>query len=324
MAPVPSPARLPSADSHCPLVRAIRRPYAASMMETETPPAKDRTRSTALRHLVRVFLSLLMIAGIPLCLLAGCQSKLIYFPRPYAAGMTEQWLEKTKGRPIDFATSQGHQRAFLQGELKSPRNLWIVCGGNGTVALDWSEWIETHAPRGDAWLLVDFPGYGNCEGSPSPGRIRESLRAAVPLASEAIGWSRGPDPARLRFFGHSLGGAACLIAATEFRIQRGVLLAPFTSTMDMCHVVTGLPLGFLVTHRFDNEARLAELSARGSGEVIILHGTDDEVIPVAMSRKLAAGHKDVIRLVEIPGARHNTIQDRHAEKVSEAIREAGR
>lgn len=73
------------------------------------------------------------------------------------------------------------------------------------MALDWSTWIEKHAPQEDAWLLVDFPGYGDCEGAPSPGRIQESMRAAVPIASEKIGWLRDPDPKRLRFFGHSLG-----------------------------------------------------------------------------------------------------------------------
>ncbi len=114
-----------------------------------------------------------------------------------------------------------------------------------------------------------------------------------------------------------------MICATEFKIQRGVLLAPFTSTMDMANVVTGLPVGFLVTHRFDNEARLAELAERGRGEVIILHGSDDESIPVTMSRKLADQRKEVVHFIEIPGGRHNTIQDQNAENLSDALRQIG-
>lgn len=264
-----------------------------------------------------------MITAIPLAVLAGCQSKLIYFPRPYAQGTTAEWAHRTAGKRIDFKTSQGNQRAFLQGNLTTPRNLWIVCGGNGTVALDWSEWLENHAPKEDAWLLVDFPGYGDCEGAPSPARIRESLKISVPLAIEQFGWSGPVDPGRLRFFGHSLGGAACLIAASEFKIQRGVLIAPFTSTMDMSRTITGLPLGFLVWHRFDNSARLAEIAARGPGEVIVFHGTDDETIPVWMSRTLAAQQKQIVRLREIPGGRHNLIQETHAEAVAAALQETG-
>lgn len=276
-----------------------------------------------LRHYLRFVWFLLAIATVPLLLLAGCQSQFIYFPRPYADGITADWQKQTGGRPIDFTTSQGKQRAFLQGNLKSPRNLWIVCGGNGTVALDWSEWLNENAPKEDAWLLVDFPGYGDCEGAPNPKRIHESLKTVVPLAARAIGWSNPPAPARLRFFGHSLGSATCLIAAPEFGIQRGVLVSPFTSTMDMSRVATGLPLGFLVWHRYDNSARLAEISARAPGKVIILHGTDDEAIPVWMSRELAAEHPELVTLKEIPGGRHNTIPETHGSILSEALREIG-
>ena len=277
-----------------------------------------------LRHFLRmILLLLLVIAGIPLVLLAGCQSKLIYFPRPYTPGTTAEWQRQTAGRPVNFTTSQGNQRAFLQGNLKSPRNLWIFCGGNGTVALDWYEWLQIHAPKEDAWLLVDFPGYGDCKGAPNPRRIHETLKTVVPLAAREIGWDHPPDPARLRIFGHSLGSAACLLAASEFKIQQGVLISPFTSTMDMSRALTGLPLGFIVWHRFDNSARLAELAARGPGEVIILHGTDDEAIPVWMSRTLAAQQKQIVRLREIPGGRHNSIPETHPEMISEALKEIG-
>lgn len=271
------------------------------------------------RLIFRALRFLLLVALVPLGMIVGCQSKLIYFPRPYPAGTVSAWSQGTSGKIIDYRTSQGAQRAFLQGNLKSPRNLWIVCGGNGTVALDWSEWIMAHAPAEDAWLLVDFPGYGDSEGAATPGRIRESLGKCVPLAMAETRL----ETERLRFFGHSLGSAACLIAATEFKIQRGVLISPFTSTMDMSRAMTGLPLGFMVWHRFDNAARLAELASRGPGEVIILHGSDDEVIPVAMGRSLAAGQKETVRLREIPGGRHNTIQETHAAEVAEALRECG-
>ncbi len=278
-----------------------------------------------LRHLLRrILLLVFVITVIPLVFLAGCQSKLLYHPRPYAPGTTAEWQQRNSGKKLEFTTSQGQQRAFLQGNLKSPRNLWIFCAGNGTLALDWSEWIQQHAPPEDAWLLVDYPGYGESTGSPNPARIRENLKSAVPLAMREIGWTSPTDPRRLRFFGHSLGSAASLIAASEFSIQRGVLISPFTSTMEMSQALTGLPLGFLVWHRFDNSSRLTELEARGPGNVIILHGSDDEVIPVRMGRTLAAQHPKVVRFIEIPGGRHNTIQEEHTDKVTAALHEIGK
>lgn len=296
------------------------------LSDNATPLSKP-VAPTLRRRLLRLAVVLGVLALVPWVLLVSCQSKLIYFPRPYSGDEARDWQDLSGGKVLDYTTSQGTQRAFLQGELKSPRNLWVVCAGNGSVALDWSHWFKDRAPKGDAWLLVDYPGYGDCEGKPSPGHIAESLRAVVPLAAKEVGLPIGadgkPEAGRLRFFGHSLGAAVSLVAASEFGIQRGVLLTPFTSTMDMSKAMTGLPLGFMVWHRFDNEARLGELAKRGPGSVVILHGTDDEAIPVEMGRKLAAERKDVVRLVEIPGGRHNTLQETNTAEVVRAMVEVG-
>jgi pimeloyl-ACP methyl ester carboxylesterase len=279
------------------------------------------SRSFALRFLARLLAVAALLALVPLGLFTSCQSKLIYFPRPYPDEVPAQWAAETKGKAIDYTTSQGAQRAWLLGNRKSPEHLWIVCGGNGTLALEWSPWLRAHAPGDDAWLLVDFPGYGDCKGSPSPGRIRESFNQVLPAATGELGWSLPADSNKLRFFGHSLGAAAVLIAASDHHIQQGVLLAPFTSTMDMAREVVGLPVGFLVWHRFDNRARLADLTARGPAKVIILHGTHDEVIPVAMGRELAAGQPGTATLREIRGGRHNDVQERAQPELTRALEE---
>ena len=271
---------------------------------------------------IRILAALLFAIIAPLALVTSCQSGLIYFPRPYPPGTAERWSSETKGRLLDYRTSQGRQRAFLQGRLTSPRHLWIVCGGNGTVALDWSDWLLENAPREDAYLLFDMPGYGDSEGKPNPSRIRESLQAVVPLAMAEV--SLAEQPERLRFFGHSLGAAVVMEAAGEFRIQRGVMLSPFTSTMEMAREITGLPIGFLVWHRFDNMARLDDLDRRGPGMVVVVHGADDEVIPAAMGRKLADSHPDTCRFIEVAGARHNTVPETAPEVLMKALEDASR
>jgi pimeloyl-ACP methyl ester carboxylesterase len=267
-----------------------------------------------------VVMGLLLVAGLVL-LITGCQSKLIYFPRDYPAGATTKWQAMSGGRIIDYRTGQGAQQAYLLGNLKQPARLWVVCGGNATLALEWSAWLRANAPGDDAWLLVDYPGYGECEGSPTPGRIRESFRELLPIAAREVGLSLPADADRLRFFAHSLGGSAALIAACDHGIRQGVLMAPFTSTMDMARRVIGLPVGFLVWHRYDNEARLDELVAAGPIKIVIVHGARDEIIPVAMGRSLAARHPQVITLREIPDGHHNDLQEVGREALVEAIRE---
>jgi len=276
-----------------------------------------------MKRIMRVLGPLAIVAMAPFLLIAACQSKLLYMPRPYPPGVVEKWRHNMDGRTVDYTTSQGRQRAFLQGNLDSPRNLWVVCGGNGTLALEWSSWISRHAPREDAWLLVDFPGYGESEGAPNPNNIRESFQTLIPIATDSIGLGATPDPSRLRFFGHSLGAAACLIAASEFDIRDGVLLSPFTSTMDMSRLVVGIPVGFLVTHRFDNRARLDEILAAGTANITILHGTHDEVIPFEMGQALAEGREGSVRFIPIDGGRHNDIPTQHPDPLARALATSG-
>lgn len=148
-----------------------------------------------LSRMLRVLVALLLIVVAPLFLFSACQSKFIYMPRPYQSEVVGNWQQHTGGKPIEFTTSQGSQRAFLQGNLKSPRNLWIVCGGNATLALEWSPWLAANGPTEDAWLIVDFPGYGDSDGTPNPATIRESFR----LSGPSIGgvWQGGISPSAI-------------------------------------------------------------------------------------------------------------------------------
>ena len=274
------------------------------------------------RLLRRISLAILLpLAGV-LALLTGCQSKLIYFPRPYGPDHVARWDAEPGTIVIDYATSDGKQQAYLLSSSAKPERLWLVCGGNGTLALEWSDWLRENGPPQDAWLLVDIPGYGACQGSPRPSSIRRTLKAALPAGMESLKWSLPADHAKLRFFGHSLGSAVTLMAADEFDLRRGVQLTPFTSSMEMTEAMLGVDLGFIVWHRFDNRARLTDLAKHDGAAIFILHGDNDESIPVTMSRDLAKEFPGLVRYTEIPGGRHNDLQDIAADKIRAAMEAA--
>jgi uncharacterized protein len=256
-----------------------------------------------------------------LILLTSCQSKLLYFPRAYEAGRVSEWVTKYRGEKIQYETSQGPQVGYLQRRVHQagpPERLWIVGGGNGSLALDLAEYCWEHGDSRDAFLLVDYPGYGDCAGAPTPSRIRENMAGVVPATAKALGVDLEVLRPRLRVFGHSLGTACVLLAAQEYGIRQGVLLAPFTSTMEMTKVVLHVPLGWLVWHRLDNEARLQELAV-GGGKFIVFHGTADEVIPVRMSRELKAAAPGLVDLHEVPGAHHNDLLQLQAGEIQVAL-----
>jgi len=265
-----------------------------------------------------------IVAGtvvVVLALLFFFQERLIYIPRPYPPGQVEQWITEPGTKLIPYQTADGPQQAYLLSLSPNPKHLWVYCGGSGSRAIELTDWLRGHAPKDDAWLMVDIPGYGTCAGSPSPDSIARSMRVAVPAAIAALHWSPQESKGRLRFFGHSLGCAVCLIAARENDIRSGVLMTPFTSAMEMSSVVTGIPLGFLVRHRFDNRARLMEIEAKGGGQVIIVHGTSDECIPIRMARSLQQSAPHTVHLTEIPGGKHLNLLDVAPGEVEKALRQ---
>lgn len=274
-----------------------------------------RLLKTATR--VSVLGSLMLVA-----LLLSCQSRMMYFPRPYdPAALSE--LELRKGQRLEFTTSQGPQVAFYlppRADASSkPAFLWVVCGGNGSLALDYAEQPLTW-DASFGYLFVDYPGYGLCSGKPTPHRIEENTVAAAAALRKHLGWSEEEFRQRAGVFGHSIGCAAALMAADKLQLKDAVLCSPFTSMTDMGRRVLGWPLCYLNMHRFDNVARLRVLEKRG-GEVRIFHGTDDEVIPVAMSRKLQQLYPRTVRLTEVEGGRHNDVVTLAKEGTAEAMRE---
>ena len=179
--------------------------------------------------------------------------------------------------------------------------------------------MKHDAPPEDAYLLIDYPGYGSNEGSPSPATIRESLQKVVPLAAAELQWDEKTRQQRTRIFGHSLGCAVALIGAEEFSLNRGVLLAPFTSTMDMTKEVIGVNVGFLVTHRYNNTKIMQSIAKQPNANMHIFHGLADGVIPASMSSSLHAISPSQFPLTLCEKSGHNDLQDKQTEAIVRAM-----
>lgn len=275
--------------------------------------------------LTRRLLRLAVIAILtPVFFLLGCQSRLIYHPNPYRAEHQEM-LTAAKGERLVYQTSQGRQTAFYIPPRVAakglPQTVWVCFCGNGSLALDWLHFTPEWEDR-FAYLLVDYPSYGDCEGAPTPDRIRESGKAAVEALAARLGGTPEALRPRLAVLGHSLGAAAALMAAEELGIPRGVLLSPFTTMTDMGRIVLGWPLCHLNMHRFDNVRTLRRVVAAPGAGWVIFHGAEDEVIPVRMGRALAEAHPGKVTFQAVAGGHHNDLLALAVDRVGRAMAEA--
>ncbi len=265
-----------------------------------------------------VVLTILAFGALWLSYLYVAQESLIYYPRRYSE--EELAMVSAAVERLEFETSQGSQTAFLIAPRDEEGKMVLVFGGNAMTALDWVDLLPVPGRPGDGFLLIDYPGYGLCEGRPSPGSIDDSVAAAMQSCAAHLGTSEAQLKERLAVIGISIGSAVALNAAFHHEIKSITLLAPFTSLQEMAARAVGSLFSHMVRHRFDNRARLEAILARGKARITIIHGDRDEVIPITMGRELAEMDPERIAFHAVPGAGHNDLLYMALPLLREAIR----
>ena len=153
--------------------------------------------------------------------------------------------------------------------------------------------------RGFATVLVEYRGYGRSKGT-SPTEEGLYLDAAAVL--DALG-ARGLKPADIVLWGQSLGTGVAAEMANRARGDRLVLVAPFTSTVDMAsRVIPFMPVSMVMIDRFDTLAKAPGIAA----PALVVHGDIDDVIPFEQGEKVskALPHATFLKVSE---GRHDNL-----------------
>jgi pimeloyl-ACP methyl ester carboxylesterase len=237
------------------------------------------------RKIIRALLSVCLLLLAALSILYFRQHSMVYHPRPYDESYA--YAFPADGVEINYTVATAKYSAYyLPGSAPSPKRLWLAFCGNGSLALDWTTILREYPYNGDAFLLIDYPGYGKNGGYATIASTRTSADAALKALTGRL--STGEDHLTLCTIGHSLGSAVALDFATHHRVQKIVLIAPFTTLRDEAAAMLGGWVARLLIESYDNRANLAEVARLNPDtRVAIFHGTRDQVIPVRMGRELA-------------------------------------
>lgn len=153
--------------------------------------------------------------------------------------------------------------------------------------------------RGFATVLVEYRGYGRSKGT-SPTEEGLYLDAAAVL--DALG-ARGLKPADIVLWGQSLGTGVAAEMANRARGDRLVLVAPFTSTVDMAsRVIPFMPVSMVMIDRFDTLAKAPSIAA----PALVVHGDIDDVIPFEQGEKVSKALPHATFL-KVPEGRHDNL-----------------
>jgi uncharacterized protein len=240
------------------------------------------------------------------------QRSLMYFPErlhtaPAAAGLAEVqevalaptnkdgetvivWHVPPRGEKPVVLYFHGNGGAL---RYRVDRFRWLIADGNGLVALS-------------------YRGYGGSTGRPTEAGLIADAEAAYAFAA-----ARYPAE-RIVLWGEPLGSGVAVALGAEHRVGRIVLEAAFTSAADVgARTYWFLPVRLLMKDQFRSDLRIAKVNA----PTLFLHGTRDQVVPIALGEHLYALANKPKRFERFPNGGHEDLDTYGAQNAVRAFLE---
>jgi fermentation-respiration switch protein FrsA (DUF1100 family) len=159
--------------------------------------------------------------------------------------------------------------------------------------------IQRAATVGWGVFMVEYPGYGGNPGSPSEAAFLDAAASALAFLD-----AQHIDGGRIVVYGESIGTGVATRIAGGRKIAALVLEAPFTSALDVAARKFGfLPVRWLMRDTFDQ----ASVIGRVRAPVLIMHGSDDLVVPPDLGRALYDASPEPKRLWIAPRGGHEDL-----------------
>ena len=249
----------------------------------------------------------------------------IYIPQRYDSNPEyQQWMRELE--PIHYTSKGRKMVAWMDSEPeKTPERVWLLFSGNASLALHWLP-VTSFAPQSaDAFVMVEYPGYGKCEGKPRRRANIDSVDRLIDTICDRFLISESQISEMFYVMGSSLGSAIALQTAARHQIHKGVLVAPFTSVRDVGAMLFPKFFTYVAADPYDNLARLNEINQFRHKETHfhIVHGEEDVQLPIWMGRKLNESYPDITTLWPVPDAGHNDIKEKQAENLGRALTNGG-
>lgn len=238
-----------------------------------------------------------LVVGV-LALVWLAQRWFIYFPEnhpppPRAVGLPD-------AEDVQFETEDGLalHAWFVPPSTAPTGQTVIVFPGNAGHRAMRAPLAQALAAHGLAVLIAEYRGYGGNPGLPSERGLARDARAAVAYVEARP----DVDPARIVYFGESLGAGVAVALASARRPSALILRSPFTSLADIgAYHYPFLPVRWLLRDRYAAVDRIADLGV----PLLVVAGTGDRIVPFEHSEALYDAASEPKWLATIEGADHN-------------------
>ncbi|MGO8801430.1 MAG: alpha/beta hydrolase [Roseiarcus sp.] len=232
--------------------------------------------------------------ALTLAALALGQRKLLYFPSVAEVAPASVGLADAKILRVRTDDGETLLAWFVAPSAGKPLILYFHGNGEGLAARNVRfQWLTA---TGNGLLAIEYRGYAGSTGAPSERGLHQDAEAAY---REALALGAAPD--RLVAMGESLGSGVAVALASRRQVGAVVLDSPYSSLVDIAAARFWMfPVRLLMHDQFHSDRLIARVSA----PILMVHGTGDEVVPIASGEKLFGLANEPKDFIRVEGAGH--------------------
>lgn len=225
------------------------------------------------------------------------QRHLLYHPARTQASPEEVGLSGVEA--INLATQPGEKPIAWYAPAQGNKPTILFFHGNAGDIAGRVERFAYYQQTGYGVMFLSYRGYGASTGSPTEAGL-------VSDAHAAYDWliANGIPASRIALVGESLGTGVAVQLAARKPVGAMALEAPFTSTADVARLsYWWLPVGLLMKDQFKSIDYVKSIRV----PLLVMHGTDDRLIPVEMGKTLYAAANEPKEFVALANGTHGSI-----------------
>ena len=233
----------------------------------------------------------------------------IIIPDPPPTTPMSSWRDADGRKAISLAVAGHELRGFRYPgrDGKVPEILFF--NGNGMTVRRTDRFYRALAASGPSVTVYDYRGYGFTAGPP---HLATFLSDGLALYDETL---KQTPSHKLIVYGASMGTTVAAYIASKRQVSGLVLGMPIASVEEEYPVygrLMGLPEEMIASVKPSQEARSifgeAALLKGSKVPLLVLGGSDDQVVPVTQAREVfAASAATQKSIVEVAGAGHNDV-----------------
>lgn len=224
------------------------------------------------------------------------QEKLIFIPQSLATDFQYRFGQPFEERWLNLHDSKINTLLFKQPN--SPGVILYFHGNAGSLD-DWGNVAQDLSSKSgwDVWI-VDYPGYGKSEGKISSEDDLNFLATIFWKTADAEYKNK-----KIVIYGRSIGTGIATKLASKNKSAGLILESPYFSLASLAQEkFPWLPISSLLKFKFRSDQWIQSVSS----PILILHGANDEIIPMSQGERLSKLSPSV-ELVTVESGRHNDL-----------------